>query len=57
MSEVVQDQVSIFEKNHAEVSWDDALDNAVDQINSLGTLETPAGKQALGNILDELKLI
>ena len=57
VSESVQDQFEIFSKNHAEVSWDNALDSAVDQIKSLGNLENPAGKAALGLILDELKLI
>ena len=49
-------QTNTLDRQHAKVSWDEALDNAIYKISQLGNVESEGGKEKLGLILDELKL-
>jgi anaerobic selenocysteine-containing dehydrogenase len=46
-----------LERAHAEVSWEEALDKAVEKIGQLSDIESDKGKYKLGLIIDELKLV
>ena len=50
-------QTNALDKRHANVRWEEALDNAILKIENLTNVESDSGKEDLGLILDELKLI
>ncbi len=49
-------QLNTYEKAHAKMSWEEALDSAICQISELEDIESDKGKYKLGMILDNLKL-
>ena len=50
-------QTNKLDKAHANISWEEALDNAIYKISLLKSVESDTGKDKLALILDELKLI
>ena len=51
----IKRQMASFEKAHAEVTWEEALDTAIASINELKEVESEDGKSKLQAILKELK--
>ena len=56
ISKWFQGQTNTLDRQHAKVSWDEALDNAIYKIGQLSNVESETGKENLALILDELKL-
>ena len=52
-----QGQTNTLDRQHAKVSWEEALDNAVHKISQLKDVESERGRELLGKIIDELKLV
>ena len=50
-------QLNNLERAHSEVSWEEALDNAVMQIDQLKDIESEKGKKKLEKILEELRQV
>ena len=49
-------QIYTYEKAHAKMSWEEALDLAIFQISELEDIDSDKGKYKLGLIIDDLKL-
>ena len=48
-------QIATIETAHAEISWEESLDNAILQINAIKDVETDEGQERLSKIIKELK--
>ena len=48
-------QIATIEKAHTDISWEESLDTAIQEINSIKDIESEDGKEKLHSIVKELK--